>query len=256
MGKYFAILLFVLFNVFQAQGNETILESYPRGQLFYLGGYNGMQAEMIKLVKDKKFSPCSRTDEVYYVKVLIRPDASISYVKDFDTVDIQKNKCAFDFSRKIIPHLENWIPAKIDGQAVKAIVSIKIDPFFLYYSKDDPQKNIYKNPRFKKGLNVFSSKIAEVFERSIQRNEDNRTVVRFVVNEKGLMEDFEILGNYSEVEKRNIITDLSQMKGEWEPATFNDIPRKTRMSQPIIQAFSLELEKEMMDKQLKNVLNR
>ena len=51
-------------------------------------------------------------------------------------LNIQKNKCAFDLTKKILPYLEKWQPAKVDGKEVNAIAQFIIDPYFLFYRMD------------------------------------------------------------------------------------------------------------------------
>lgn len=51
------------------------------------------------------------------------------------------------------------------------------------------------------------------------------------------MEDFKIEGDFSEYEKKSIINSLSRIKGKWNPATFNNIPYRSRIRQPVTQQF-------------------
>ncbi|MFS4472719.1 hypothetical protein [Chryseobacterium sp. T20] len=197
---------------------------------------------MVKVVKEQKLLPCEKSEERYNVQILVYENSTINYVKDFDTVDIQKNKCAFDFSRKIIPHLKRWMPAKVNGKFIGAITKIEINPFYLVNSNDDPSKNKRKNPTFKKGIEAFGFEIKSIFERYIVKNEDKRTVLTFIVNEKGEMENFVIEGDFSDFDKKSIINSLSKIKGKWNPATFNNIPIRARIKQPVFQEFDFRTE--------------
>lgn len=87
--------------------------------------------------------------------ILVNADGSINYVKQDDTLKINQNKCAYDFGRKNFPNMKRWIPAKDNNQYVGAITDILVDPFFLLNSKDDPDKNVYTQPKFKMGSISF-----------------------------------------------------------------------------------------------------
>lgn len=223
-----------------------VLENYPKGQYFYIGGPGELDKDMIKAVKNSVMSPCDKKDEKYVVKILIKADLTINYVKDFDTVNINKNKCAYDFSRKIMPSLKRWIPAKEGGIPVGAIVDVLIDPFFLYYSKEDPKDNKKTSAEFKKGKKNFAFQIESIAEKYINLNQDKKTFITFVINEEGIMEDFVVVGDYSDLEKQNMIRDLSRISGGWEPASFNDIPVKSKINQFIRQEFSPQIEKDKL----------
>ncbi|NIF07277.1 hypothetical protein F3J23_17800 [Chryseobacterium sp. Tr-659] len=250
------LLLITFFTTKLIFGQNEVLDKYPYGQDFYAGGLNQLNKEMVKIVKEQKFLPCEKTEEQYNVQILVRENSTISYVKDFDTVNIQKNKCAFDFSRKIIPHLKRWMPAKVNGKFIGAIARIEINPFYLVNSKDDPSKNEKKNPTFKKGIKAFGFEIKSIFERYVKKNEDKRAWLTFVVNENGEMEDLKIEGDFSDYEKKDIINSLYRIKGKWNPATFNNIPIRAKISQPILQQFDLQVELEnqnkMMDQNFQN----
>lgn len=244
--KFLLFIIFFTTKLIFAQ-NE-VLDKYPYGQDFYAGGVNQLNKEMVKVVKEKKLLPCEKSEERYNVQILVHENSTIHYVKDFDTVEIQKNKCAFDFSRKIIPRLKNWMPAKVNGKSIEAIAKIEINPFYLVNSKDDPSKNEKKGPTFKKGIKAFGFEVKSIFERFIKKNEDKGVLLTFVVNENGEMEDFKIEGDFFDYEKKEIINSLSKIKGKWNPATFNNIPIRAKVSQPIFQQFDLQIESEEQNK--------
>ncbi|WP_156104429.1 hypothetical protein [Chryseobacterium populi] len=186
------------------------------------------------------------------MKILVYADASISYVKDFDSLNIEKKKCAFDFGRKLIPYLKRWVPAKEDDKFVGAIANVEINPFLLYYSKDDPKDNIFTYPEFKKGLPAFSYEVRRIFEQKIRKNEDRYGSFSFTINEKGIMEDIKVEGEYTDQEKKQLASDLSKIKGEWNPASYNGIPRKYTLRQSVTQQFDIKTE----HNKLNNPLNQ
>lgn len=239
MEKYLLILI-GLFICHPLSAQREILEKYPSGQDFYVGGINGIQKEIVKIIKEQKLQPCADKTENYEIPVLVNEDATINFIKDFDSLTIEKNKCAFDFSRKIIPHLKKWLPAKENGKKIAAIARIKIQPFFMYHSKDNPINNVSINPTYKKGLQLFSEEISAIFMQRIKMNENKISSLTFVVNENGEMEDFRLEGAYTENQKSDLIRSLSRIKGKWNPATFNGIPHKSKVRQPIRQEFDIE----------------
>lgn len=243
--KIFILITSIFFISIDAQ----VLPQYPDGQDFYEGGIKALNREIVKIVKENNLLPCAVGEE-YTIPIIIKQDSKIAYVKDFDTVTINKNKCAFNYSRKIIPYLKKWIPAKTDQQNVSAIAKIKIQPFYLYYSKDNPEENLFTNPVYgdkRNGLIAFQQQLSSIFEKRIQANEDKITYLVFIVNTEGGMEDFVIEGNYTENQKRELIKDLLRIKSKWIPGKFNNIPVKMRMRQPIRQNFDFEIEKNRVE---------
>lgn len=252
MMKIRILLLFLLIISNQLFAQVHVLESYPLGQDFYVGGLNGLEKEMVGIVKKEGLLPCENTDENYTVNILVYADASIKYIKDFDTIKIKKSKCAYDFSRKVIPHLKRWLPARIDGNPINAVTKISVQPFILYYSKDDPKDNKVISPRYKRGTNDFAEDIKRIMQDFIERNEDRKTFLTFVVNEDGIMQNFGIEGSFTDAEKRRMIDRFSRIKGKWEPATFNGIPRRVYMRQPIFQFFDIQFEIENINPEAKH----
>lgn len=251
------LLLTLLFFIEVVYAQIEVLDRYPYGQDFYAGGLNQLNKEMVKIFRDQKLQPCEKSEEKYDVQIIVYDNSKISYVKDFDTLEIQKNKCAFDLSRKIFPHLKRWMPAKENGKFIAAITKIRINPFYLYYSKEDPSKNEEKGPAFKKGLEAYQYEVRSIFEKYIKNNRDQKSSLTFVVNENGDMEDIKINGDFPESDKSDVIKSLSRMKGKWNPGTFNNIPVRTRMRQSVIQEFDMRLELEEREKSLyQNMYNR
>ncbi|WP_123905753.1 hypothetical protein [Chryseobacterium sp. ERMR1:04] len=237
------ILIFIISTVLISAQRE-VLDQYPHGQYFYAGGINEFNKEVVKVVKQQKLLPCENVGEKYTIPIIVNENSTINYIKDFDTITIQKNKCAFDFARKIMPHLKRWIPAKENDKYIASITKIEIKPFYLYYSKDDPRSNEMKNPVYEKGMKSFASEIIFIFNKKVKKNEDKYASLTFVVNEKGEMEGFEIEGNYTENEKKDIVDELSRIKGKWKPASFNGIPLKFKLRQPLRQNFDVQIENE------------
>jgi hypothetical protein len=254
MIKKLLFIFTILSSIIRAQ--SQVYEEYPAGQYFYKGGSLEFHKDIKRIIETQKLLPCENTEEKYTIPVIVRADETITFIKYSDSVEITKNKCAYDFGRKLIPFLKNWQSATIDNKNVSAIVEIVIDPFFLFHSKEDPKYNQLKQPKYKKGMQSFNYELTKIFESYINENENKFTNITFLVNEKGFMENFIIEGEYSDSEKRSIIRDLSKIKGQWEPGTFNGIPRKFKLRQPIRQNFDLNYENKRFEKMEREFRNR
>lgn len=227
--KIFLLTFIVMANTLYSQRN--VLDSYPYQQNFYVGGLDGLKREMVKIVKEQNILPCERSDEKYTIEVLVNEDSSINYIRNSDTLMVHNNKCAFDISLKVISYLKEWIPAKVNNVNVAAIAKIKIDPFQLYHSKEDPSKNEIKRPVYKKGMEDFEYRLGVIFKDKMKVDEHIK--VDFTVNEAGIIENVKITGEYSDIEKRNLGREISQTIKGWIPATFNGIPIKSTVGVPI-----------------------
>lgn len=250
------LILICIISVNLMSAQKEVWDEYPRGQYFYAGGINELNKEMKRIVKEQNLLPCEKSEEIYHMKILVNENAKINYVKDFDTLGIEKNKCAFDFGRKIIPFLKRWIPAKDQGKYISAMATITIHPFFLYYSKDNPSENVKTDPVYKKGIRSFQNEIRYIFQKRINANEDKIATLTFVINEDGGMEDFVLSGRFSDSDRKEILTELSKIKGKWNPAMFNNTPVRSRMRLPLVQNFDMEQHiKEMNGTMNRNIYN-
>ncbi|PZU14883.1 MAG: hypothetical protein DI622_13050 [Chryseobacterium sp.] len=245
-------MLLGLMNVMYAQ--TEILEKYPYGQDFYVGGLNGLNKEMRTVLKENKLKPCVNDEEKYLVSVLVNPDKTIQFVKDFDTINIEKNKCAYNLSKKILRYLKNWIPAKVNEGNVKAIASFTVNPYFLFNNK---VKKIYGNkdiePVFERGASSFQREVKKILESYIKENINSRKIsIMFVINENGMFENLRILNlQIDEITEKDLIKDILSIKGKWTPGTRNGMPIRYNMHLYFEQEFSFEVEKEKMDNQQK-----
>ena len=122
---------------------QDVLGHYPLNQHPYIGGQNALEKELVASFKILGLTDCP-TEQEYEMPVLVEADSSIKFVKDFDTININKNKCAFEIGRKLVPNLKRWIAANIDGKFYPAITKIKIAPYFLTNSKENPKENIIR----------------------------------------------------------------------------------------------------------------
>ena len=84
---------FLFFCFISAFCNAQILDQFPKGQDFYEGGITKFYQDFHQIILDKNLQPCENKKELYLVKLLLTKDAKIKFIKDFDSVNISKNKC-------------------------------------------------------------------------------------------------------------------------------------------------------------------
>lgn len=134
--KFFLIQLLLSLSIFTS---AQVLSEYPSGQSFYKGGEVNFLSDFQKNMLEDQIQACENPKEKYLVKFVVYADGKISYVKDFDTINIAKNKCAFDVARKVFPKLKNFTPAQYLDAERAAITSVEINPTRiknLKFSKD------------------------------------------------------------------------------------------------------------------------
>lgn len=227
------LLIFVSFFAYNFNAQD-VLGHYPLNQHPYVGGQDALDKDLVAVFKDLSLTDCP-TQEEYEMPVLVEADSSIKFVKDFDSINVNKNKCAFDIGRKLVPNLKRWLAARIDGKFYPAIARIKIVPYFLANSKENPKDNIITSPTIKGGISVFSEKIHQLFSRLPSVKETQEIVLGFVVDENGKMKDFEILDNYQQKGKEKLISDLEKLNVKWIPGSFNAKPKSFKMRQVVIR---------------------
>ncbi|WP_265428939.1 hypothetical protein [Chryseobacterium sp. YIM B08800] len=220
----FKILSFILI-FFLVYFNSQVLPQYPRGQDFYEGGSYGLLVDMIKVTRENKIKKCANNDEIYYPSVLVYPDATINFVKDFDSINIQKNKCAYDFAIKILPKLKKWNPAIVDSVKMKAIAKFPVAPFVLYHSKLNPKENVFTPPIYSNGHDELLKKVSIVLTKDVLSNTTDYSLIAFVINEKGkIINTYLTSDGISRFYSEKLSIQLSNLSGDWAPATFNSAP--------------------------------
>lgn len=240
----FSLLLFLpLFSIAQ------VLERYPPGQEYYRGGWHSLNAEMKKIAKAQGLKPCANEDERYVMSVLVHPDGKANFVKDFDSITIQRNKCAYDMSRKLFSQLKGWTAPKADGIPVKAITTVNVIPYDLFNEKPKVLQNKIVQPQYYKGNDRFHYQVKKILESSISKNLDWRRVELVVmITAEGILESVEVRNiEISEISKKKLMSEVKAIKGSWKPATINGIPVSFRFIMTFQQQFNFELEKDKFD---------
>ena len=86
--------------------NAQILDEYPRNQDFYEGGLVNFYKEAHDYLAVNNFKKCS-DQEIYQPRFIVTKDASVKLVKDSDTANIAKNRCAHDITLELLKNLKN-----------------------------------------------------------------------------------------------------------------------------------------------------
>lgn len=237
------LLLSTIFSVFLK--SQDVYEKYPLGQNFYKDGINGLNKDIRKIIKQYKLKPCENGDETYIASVLVNQESKIQFVKDFDTINIRKNKCAYEFTKSVLPYLERWLPAKVEGKKVNAIAAFTINPYFLFNHKYwYDEKN--KAPVYEKSLADFQYEVKEIIEKKIKENiSDRRISMSVVISENGKLEDV-IINNLqlNEITEKELKRDILSIKGKWKPGLINGIPVRYTLHLNFRQEFSFDVEKQ------------
>ena len=247
------LFLILLLSGFFSLSDAQILNEYPEGKDFYAGGINALSADVLQAIKLADLKPCANKEEIYTISVLVNPDSKINLVKDFDTLNIQKNKCAFEFSKKLLPHLKKWQPAKVDDLPVKAVATFTVKPADLFYTE---KNEISTAPEFPKGLHNFRMIVKDIFEKSLKHNKYGRTELTFVVGLAGNIEDVLVKGDYNERERKQLIHEITNIKERWKPATVDGQPVKYRMKMIVSQEFDHTWEREKFEQQERSGFRR
>ena len=251
-----AIILF-FFISFNLSHSQQIIELYSAAEPFYKDGEQGLLLDMIRIAKENDMQPCP-VEEAYSPSVLVNVNSKINFVQDFDSLNIAKNKCAFDFTKKILPHLKNWKVLNRKGANYPAIAKFKVQPFFIYHSEIDPTKNKTTLPVFPKGINNFRQYVGDIFSRELKENKRTSYSLTFVIDENGDMKDVDIVV-YPVQKMKNkdeLIRQILKMSGKWKPATFNNANIKYSMRLPLLQEFNMSWEKQIQEEKSKLFQNK
>lgn len=236
------ILLFTLLgSLFFAQQKEeaapAIYDKYPKGQSDYNGGNIQFYKELHQLIVDKKIQPCENKTELYSVKFVVYPDATIKFVKEEYPEKAEKNKCAFDLTRKLFKYLDGWKPAEVGGQKVAAITSMIIFPDALFdkYTEGYDIINYMVPAKYNNGINRFRSDLMNGIDvRSLIDSGGGKAVILFDINEKGEKENIHLEEEIGNKSFNNIIIQgIKNIKGKWTPEMIHGIPVKSRFRFPI-----------------------
>ena len=231
--------LFSLFLFFTAFLNAQILDEFPKNQEFYKGGLQELYKDINTIASEKKLSSCDKK-EIYQAKLLLTKEAKIKFITDFDSVNINKNKCAYDFTLDVLRELklsDKWIPAKIKDQNFDSVVRLFFVPNHLLdqYTENYIPEKLYIPITYKGGKKVMDKDIHDNFMSIFNDYHVNGNLfLEFVIDENG-----EIINPIvspkidNESFNKDIVRSINRTKGKWNPAILDGVPVKSRITIPL-----------------------
>lgn len=231
--KIIGLFLFLLYQSLFSQ--MTIYEGYPPEQTYYKGGSVAFYKELRQVLLDTKKDPCNNRTEHYAIPILIKEDATISLIKDENTSEIEKNKCAYELIRFALPYLENWNPAVLNGAKINTIVELDFYPDDLFFgykeSYSGPDDNLIV-PEFPGGIDKFRNKVITFVEaKGIKYSEIIH--LGFEIDKDGNLINPSILGYEKSEFAQEAVKSLSRINTKWKPATKNGIPISFKFRMPL-----------------------
>lgn len=211
-----------------------VLDGYPVTQFFYEKGELNFLKDLQEAAVENGLKPCQNKEEQYSPKWIVFPDQSIKFIKDTDTININKNKCAFDFTKNVFKYLDKWNPVNINQVNYPAIATYVINPteLFQYKINADLQPD-FQRAEYGGGNTAFGIGVKKLIEPIFDRNHlalVNEVInLRFTISKTGTIEDIDIPQTIPFRIKDEILEAVQGMK-KWKPALFNGVPRKQKIS--------------------------
>ena len=237
-------LIYLFFLLGLTFYSAQILDSFPKKQDFYKGGLQELYKDIHSIATEKKLSPC-KTKEIYQAKLLLTKDSKIKFITDFDSISIQKNKCAYDFTLEVLKDLKSndkWLSAKIKDKNFDAIVRLFFVPNHLLddYKVNYTPFKYYIPVTYKGGVKVMNKDIKDNFMAIFSDYHVNgRLYLEFVVDENGeIINPIVTPMTDNVIFNKDIVRSINRTKGKWNPAVLDGVPVKSRMTVPL--NFSIE----------------
>lgn len=221
-------VIFILFLMVFSVASGQVLFRYPKGQKPYNGDF---YKDFHQVLKDNHIKPCENKKELYNVRVLVNEDGRVNIVRDVENSRMQNNQCTIEVLKEVLPKMKGWVPARVDGQNVKATTTfiIYLDDLFNY-KEGYKLRNYITESSFKgEEINKFRQKVAN----RAYRRADKYTIiieakleVAFEINENGEISNafiVETSGN-EEFDKEFIDAIMSMKDKKWNPLKYRDIP--------------------------------
>jgi len=227
MKKLLISLFLVLMNEIVFSQTE-IYDQYPPGQYFYEKGELNFLKELQRVAKENDIESCKDKNEEYLVKWIIYPDSTIKFIKDMDSVNIQKNKCAFDFTRQTFKYLDGWKPIFHENKNYAVFASYLINPYEIHHIKinDDLTWDVKKAeyPGGNTTLDIDLQRlIGPIFDKNRLSMGNEIIQMTLKISKDGYVKDI----NFSQPIPFNIKDEiLYGLKGlkKWKPASRNGVP--------------------------------
>ena len=233
--KKFSLLFLFTSCLFNAQ----ILDKFPNGQNFYQGGISNLYSDMHQIIADKKYEKCANPKEFYLLKLLVTKESEIKFVKDFDSVNIAQNQCAYDLARNLAINLKNkkWFPAIVKDQKFSSIVELPIYPNDLFenYRNGYTPFQFYVPPSFKIGEEKGRRKFHNTFQSLFEDYEIvGRFYLEFYVGTDGEISDPSLKPEVTnQIFPKEVYRTLKRLDKQWIPATFQGVPVKSKIVVPL-----------------------
>jgi hypothetical protein len=226
-------LLFINFILAQTQ----VLHKYPEGQKFYKGGNEKFYEDAHQYLIQNNIKPCENKSEVYLMKILVKADGTINYVKDPDELAVINNKCAFDLGKKILANLKDYTPAEENGLKSPALTRILFYPNELF-SSDHYMINddLIKEPEFPGGIQNYRKKFISCFDTNGYTYSQNfKFIINFEVDTQGNIQNIYIDTDFENDKFVKMIVDcVIPRKLKFKPGTYN--------GSPVTQSFKLPVK--------------
>lgn len=228
--------LFYLFLFFSICTTAQVLDEYPQNQHFYEGGLVGLYKDSHQLLVDKKQKDCD-PQEIYQPRILVTKDSTVKLIADRDSVNINKNKCAYEVSMLLLKNLRNWKPAEVNGQKFDAITEFIVHPADLMsnYKEQYSAENFLREAKYPGGNKAFKKDFNENFKSLFVDYHINGTFnLEFYVGKDGKIENVRIFPVFdNKAFNSDFLRALARMKKKWQPSLYKNIPIKQRISFPV-----------------------
>jgi len=236
------IILSLLMILSIGYNGQTVVDSFPEGAESYKGGDKQFYKDFHNVLIDKNIKPCENKNEYYVIDILIYPDSSIKFIKDNDSLNIQKNKCTYEMTREVFKYLKGWNPLIVNNQKFVGLAKYTIFPDYLFekYKEGYDIKDFRKPAEYQDGgLNGFRKKIANSFDMAaVNEAGYHQVLISFVVDENGIMGKpyLEQESNSSSFNEQALMV-VGRIKGKWKPGMLHHIPVKYKVKLPLVMTF-------------------
>lgn len=175
-----------------------------------------------------------------FVRFVVNKDGSVSRAESIrGKHDILKREA------ERVVSLTKWIPAQINGQNVRSLMTIpiifKLEPTQIVTSKQNPNEeasiaSVGEVPTFTGGIDAFSNYISQnlTYPKMAKRlGEQGKVIIEFAVEVDGNLSDFKILQSVGDNCDTEVLR-LFKNSPKWIPAQKDGQAVKTRISYPIV----------------------
>lgn len=215
-----SILFLVFFCNFLFSQETVIYDKYPFGQEAYIGGKKKLYYDLHKALIDNKLENCEDSKQNYRVKLIVKKDSSILFVKNPDSVYISKNKCAYELSKKALKYIHDWKPAEHKEGKLNAMYEFDFYPSDLFQDYDENYVGVHIDktiPQFPGGVGEFRQQFQKLYKMpDVDFRGEIKCDTSFQIDKEGrLVNIFSKCNPKMPKVERNIIEALQKVKGRW-----------------------------------------